>query len=334
MMEILKKLGVDWKDRRLIMNLYMSQSAKVRINNEYSEKSEIGCGVRQGCCLSPLLFSLYAEMMMIEAMEEIEEGIKVGGKLRRDIRFADDQGMVASTEAGLQRIMDALNETAAKFNMKINVKKTKSMKVSKKGGGAMNIVVNGEKIEQVTRFKYLGSWITEDGRCEVEIRARIGMAKEAFGKRRELLKRRMNKELKKKVIKTVIWSTALYACETWTLKEDERRRLRSFEMWLWRRMEGISWTEKRTDEEVLKLVSEERSIISTIEKRKKNWIGHTLRHDGLMKEVIEGKMEGKRQRGRPRIGMLEEFKEVSYVDMKRRAEDRENWRSWKPRTCQ
>ena len=58
-----------------------------------------------------------------------------------------------------------------------------------------------------------------------------------------------------------------------------------------------------------------------------------LRGDGLLKEVIEGKMEGRRPRGRPRIGMLDELKEGSYTDMKRRAEDRLKWRCWVPRTC-
>ena len=79
--EVLKKIGVDWRDRRLIMNLYMQQTAVVRTENGDSEPGEIGRGVRQGCLLSPLLFSIYAEMMMIEAMEDVEEGVRVGGEL-------------------------------------------------------------------------------------------------------------------------------------------------------------------------------------------------------------------------------------------------------------
>ena len=99
--EVLKKIGVDWRDRRLIMNLYMQQTAVVRTENGDSEPGEIGRGVRQGCLLSPLLFSIYAEMMMIEAMEDVEEGVRVGGELLKDVKFADDQGMVAQTQKGL-----------------------------------------------------------------------------------------------------------------------------------------------------------------------------------------------------------------------------------------
>ena len=98
-------------------------------------------------------------------------------------------------------------------------------------------------------------------------------------------------------------------------------------------MEKISWTAKKTNEEVLQVVDEERTLVNTIVKRKKNWIGHILRHDGLLREVIEGKMEGKKPRGRPRMGMLEELKEGSFAKMKRRAEDRERWSCWVPRTC-
>ena len=159
------------------------------------------------------------------------------------------------------------------------------------------------------------------------------MVKDAFTRRKELLTRRMSKVTKKKIIKTVVWSVALYGAETWTLKKDEIRRLNSLEMWLWRRMEKISWTEKKTDEEVLNRVGERRKLVEVVMQRKKNWIGHVLRGEGMMKEVMEGRMEGKRCVGRPRIGMLEELKEGSYANMKRRAEEREGWRCWTPRTC-
>ncbi|CAF1570323.1 unnamed protein product [Didymodactylos carnosus] len=73
-------IGEDWKDRRLIKNLYLNQEAIVRVADGMSEPAVIGRGVRQGCLLSPLLFSIYVEMMMIEAMEDVSAGIKVGDK--------------------------------------------------------------------------------------------------------------------------------------------------------------------------------------------------------------------------------------------------------------
>ena len=92
-------------------------------------------------------------------------------------------------------------------------------------------------------------------------------------------------------------------------------------------MERISWTEKITNEEVLRRVGESRTMMMTIVRRKKNWIGHIIRGEGLLREVIEGNMVGKRGPGRPRIGMLDELLEKdTYGHMKRRAEDRSGWR--------
>ena len=334
MMRILKEVGVDWRDRRLVAEMYMKQEVMVRIDEEYTEPSIIGRGVRQGCLMSPLLFSMYAEAMMKEAMEGVEEGVKVGGQVIQDVRFADDQGMVASTEVGLQRIMDRLTEVACRYGMKINVKKTKVMRVSRKGGEAINIVVEGHQVEQVKKFRYLGVQIADDGKCEAEIRVRIAMAKEAFYKRKELLTNSLKRDIKKKIVKTIVWTVALYGAETWTLKEEDIRRLNALEMWIWRRMEKISWTDKKTNEEVLRMVGEKQQLVDRIITRKKNWLGHVMRGEGLLKEVIEGRMDGKRPRGRKRKGMLDcLIGDETYQKIKRMAQDRELWRCWLPRTC-
>src|SRR6218665_2304268 len=174
------------------------------------------CLIRQGCALSPILFLMYSEMMMIGAMEEIEDGIKVSGKLVKDIRFADDQRMTAALEVCLQKLMDGLNRTEKEYDMKVNIKKTKVMKVSRKREGVINITIDGEILEKVERFRYLGALITSDGRCETEIKTRIDMAKHALNQRKELLRTNLNKDIKKRIVKSIIWSVALYAAETWT----------------------------------------------------------------------------------------------------------------------
>jgi retron-type reverse transcriptase len=125
LMKALRRIGIDWRDRRLIGNLYMCQKVRIRIEGEYSEPGLIGRGVRQGCPLSPLLFNIYIEELIREALEDTEEGIKVGGKLVKALRFADDQAMLAGREDELQKMMDRLNTVSIQYKMKINIKKQK-----------------------------------------------------------------------------------------------------------------------------------------------------------------------------------------------------------------
>ena len=91
----------------------------------------------------------------------------------------------------MQKMVDSLNDTCRAYGMEINVKKTKVMIMGlKKGRGAQQcIMLGGMPLEQVTRFKYLGSWIREDAGCEVDIRARVGMAKAAFWQNKEFMRR-------------------------------------------------------------------------------------------------------------------------------------------------
>ena len=81
---------------------------------------------------------------------------------------------------------------------------------------------------------------------------------------------KLKRNLKKRIIKSTIWSVELYRSETWTMRKEDIKRLEVFEMWIWRRMERISWMEHRTNEEILKMVDENRSLIGIIRSRQRN----------------------------------------------------------------
>ena len=108
------------------------------------------------------------------------------------------------------------------------------------------------------------------------------MGKSAFNKRSELLRGKLSLQLKKRMVKSLIWSVTLYASETWTLRKEDIKRLEAFEMWILRRIGRINWMEHWKNVDVLLLVDEDRSLIDTIRQRQMNWIGHILRGESLL----------------------------------------------------
>ena len=143
----------------------------------------------------------------------------------------------------------------------------------------MQIKVNNREQKGVDHFKYLGSVLTRDGYCTREIEMRIVIAKESFNRKMSLLTSKLNIELKKKLVRCYVCSIALYGSETWTLKKLERKYLESFEMWCWRRMEKIKWSEKVTNEQVLDRKGEKRTLLNNILRREANWLGHILKKE-------------------------------------------------------
>ena len=112
----------------------------------------IGRRVRQGCCLSPVLFNIYAEALA-RVIINTEEGVKVGGKLVKSIKFADEKAFEGSTEKGLSAMVNSLNDTGDKYDTRMNFIKTKVIKITKKNKKALNIVIRGVRLEEVDQFK-------------------------------------------------------------------------------------------------------------------------------------------------------------------------------------
>jgi hypothetical protein len=167
-------------------------------------------------------------------------------------------------------------------------------------------------MENVGSFKYLGSMLTNDERCTCEIKSITAMAKAAFNKKKALFTSNMDLELRKKLVYDSMWSTGVYVAETWTLRAVDQKHLESFEMWFWRRMEKISWTD-HVRNEVLLRVKEKSNILHEISKRKANWIGPILRRNCLLRQVIELKIKGDIEvtgrRGRRTRKLLDDLKE-------------------------
>jgi hypothetical protein len=210
--------------------------------------------------------------------------------------------------------------------MDINVEKTKTMRISRQPT-PLQIKIDKKLMENVEELNYLGGMITNDARCTREIKAMIAMTKAVFNKK-TTLHQQIRLRAKEGMSEVYIWSIALYGAETWTLRKLDQKYLESYEMWRWRRMEKISWTDRVNNEAVLHRVKEERNILYTIRRRKANWIGHILRRNCLVSHIIEGRISGTRRRGRRHKQLLDDFEEARrYWKLKEEAQDRTLCRS-------
>ena len=276
-MGILEEVGLDAKEARLISNLYWEQEAAVKVGEETTDYQKIVRGVRQGCVMSPDLFNLYSEMVMRQVQDM--EGIKVGGRNINNVRYADDTVLMAENNEKLQELLDGVVEASRERGLTVNVGKTKVMVTSKSSENPRaEIYVGDLALEHVSSFKYLGSVLSEDCRCTAEIKSRIGNAKTAFNQMRSFLtNRKVSVNVRKRAVKTYIWSILLYGAEAWTINKEMERRLEAMEMWMWRRMMKVSWTERKSNEEVLRMVGAERELLRVVRGRQMRFLGHVMR---------------------------------------------------------
>ena len=160
-------MGISGHLTRLLRNLYSGQGATVRIGRGTTDWFHIGKGVRQGCILSPCLFNLYAEYIMRNAaLEEAQAGIKIAGRNINNLRYADDTTLMAESEEELKSLLMKVKEEREKVGLKLNIQKTKIMA----SGPITSWEIDGETVETVSDFIFLGSKITADSNCSHEIK--------------------------------------------------------------------------------------------------------------------------------------------------------------------
>ena len=330
MIECLSEIGINDKDLQIITKLYWEQTATVRTENGVTKEFQIKKGVRQGCVLSPSLFNLYTEKIFRE-VEEMN-GVIIGGVNINNLRYADDTVLLAENNTDLQELVTAINDKGKRYGMEMNITKTKGMIVSKKETvPEIKINIEGESIQQVKEMIYLGFMATENGKCEREIKRRIGVAKSSFEKMHKVLtSRNINITGRLRLTKCYVWSTLLYGAETWTLSKATVKNLEAFEMWTYRRIMKISWKEYKSNKEVLNMINSKRMLVDMIKRKKLAYFGHLVRRDNIQRLLLDGKIDGKRSRGKQRLTWADNITEwigMKYSECIRIAQDRRRWRS-------
>ena len=137
--------------------------------------------------------------------------------------------------------------------------------------------------------------------------------------------------MKKTLIKSCIWSVALYGSETWTLGKNEEKVVNAFETWCCRRMLKIKWTDRITNDKVVQRAKEERLLLKIFKNRCHSWIGHIIRHNEFVVNILEGAISRKKTVGRPRLQYLKQVTRNtaadSYTAVKRMTCNNSRWKA-------
>ena len=184
---MLKEMGIPDHLTCLLRNLYAGQEATVRTGHGTTDWFQIGKGVRQGCILSSCLFNFYAEYIRQNArLDESQAEIKIAGRNINNLRYAGDTTLMAESEEKLKSLLMKVKEDNEKAGLKLNIQKMKSMASSP----ITSWQIDGETMETVTDFIFLGSTITADGDCSHEIKTLAPWKKSYDQPRQHIIKQR------------------------------------------------------------------------------------------------------------------------------------------------
>ena len=196
----------------LLRNWYAGQQATVRTGHGTTDWFQIGKGVRQGCILAPCLFMRNAELEVAQA------GIKIAGRNINNLRYADDTTLMADSEEELKGLLIKVKEKSEKVGLTLNIQKTKIMA----SGPITSWQIDGEIVETVADFIFLGSKITADGDYSQEIKRCLLLGRKVMTNLDSILKSRdITLSTKVCLVKGMVFTVVMYGYESWTIKKAE-----------------------------------------------------------------------------------------------------------------
>ena len=292
----MRKYNIKASIIRTIEKLYDKAQKAVLFNGSTGEWFRTTAGVRQGCLLSSTLFNILLERIMCEALDDHEGSVSIGGQLITNFRFADDIVVNAEDEEKAGVLVNRLDTTNTRYKMEIGPDKTKVM-TNNPNGFQREIKIKGQRLEEVENFKYLGAIISNEG-PKLEILSRIAQTTAVLS-RLKIIWRDKNISLasKVKLMRTLILTTFLYACESWTLTAEIERRIQALEMRCYMRLPNHV-TNEEVRSRIQNAIGVHADLLTMVKKRKLRWYGHISRSSGMAKTILQGIVKGARRRGR------------------------------------
>ena len=164
---------------------------------------------------------------------------------------------MAKSEEELKSLLMKVKEGSEKVGLKLNIQKTKIMA----SGPITSWQIDGETVESVADFIFLGSKITADGDCSHEFKRHLLLGRKVMTNLDSISKSRdITLSTKVYLVKPMVFPVVMYGCESWTIKKAEPRRIVAFELWCWRRLLRVPWTARKSNQSILKEISPEDSL--------------------------------------------------------------------------
>ena len=206
-------------------------------------------------------------------LKEAQAGIKIARTNISNLRYADDTTLMAESEEGLKSPLMKVKEESEKVGLKLNIQKTKIMA----SGPITSWQIDGETVDTVADFVFLGSKITADGECSPEIKRRLLLGRKVITNLDSILKSRdTTLPTKVRLVKAMVFPVVMYECESWTIKKAEHRRIDAYELWSWRRLLRVPWTARRSNQSILKEISPGCSLEGLMLNLKLQYFGHLM----------------------------------------------------------